>query len=380
MHTRGKATLVFFCTFFWSLTFARLALIEPTPCKAEDKHKADDEFRQSKFESDVFRDAFSEMSDASSFLQLSKTSKRADTLQAPWEPCFDYAKRAKEQKTTLTIVRTHNPSPGIVHRVAKFAEDLHAHPSVSLMLMTSQDDTGLVAPWTQEIDKKVKDIPNTMFHQIDRQHVVNEYPVWREMRKFNNRLAKEWRPSGWDTHTEYILLAAEQVRRSGKLHDDGYVWVFEDDVGICGNMSEFIAGYSDDPTDFIATRDLERASETWRQPWMHYSEGSEGFLNTYPISNRWRAFEMVERFSVRFLLHLDDLIRNKSISAHSEMFPATVCMNSKEFTCSTIKEKDFFEGKDFDDVSRVTREQWEEMCPSNQKCHSPPWIAHALKW
>lgn len=342
----------------------------------------------------VIRDDFSNSLDAASFLQISKMprhgkeeSKNEEHFQeqkkwvdSTWSSgCPDYTLPAKEQKSTLVLVRTHTPSKGMVDRMAKWAEDLHQHPHVALMLMNSVDDTGLQDPWRSQIDKKVKDIPYTMFHQTDSARVRKEFPVWVDTKYTHKErwiFGQVWKPTGWDTHTEFILLAVEQARRSGRLHDDGYVWVIEDDVGVCGNMSEFIASYGNDTSDFIATAGLEKAPWDWR----HYWEGSDEFAAKFEAGERWHAAEHVERFSVRFLMHLDDLIRNKRITAHSEMFAPTVCQNSKEFSCSLLEERNLFEPKYFEHAARVKQAAWEEICPSTQLCHSPPFLAHALKW
>lgn len=341
----------------------------------------------------IIGDESGEHADASSFLQVSKASthgskdlkrgvnvqKQGKWVDSSWGLCQDMAIAAKDPKSTLVVVRTHLPKKGIIDRMASWAKDLYHHPQLSMMLMTSVDDTHLNEPWRSQVDRRVKEIPKTIFHQTDMAHVMKEYPVWKET-NFTHRAPPikglVWRPSGWDTHIEFVLLAVQQARRSGQLHDDSYVWVIEDDIGVCGNMSEFIASYGDDPTDFIATAGMQKAPWDWR----HYWESSEAFVAKYPLGTHWHAAEHVERFSMRFLLHLDDLIRNHKVTAHSEMFPATVCKNSDKFTCSTLDKKNLFGPRYFEHVARVSEADWEKICPSTQLCHTPPMLAHSLKW
>lgn len=306
------------------------------------------------------------------------------TKQAPWDMyCQDFAPPIKDPKTTLAIVRTHKPTAAMLERIKTWAKDLNDHPKIALNLMTSIDDSGLMDPWRQQIDKSVQDIPHTMFHRTNTGLVRDEYPIWyHTMHKHTEPwvfpFGYEWHPSGWDTHMEFILQAVNQVRKTGQLHDDGYVWVFEDDVGICGNMSEFIAAHGNDTSDFIATAGLEYAPHDWR----HRNEGSDEFQIMYPPERRWHNGEQIERFSVRFLKHIDDLIRNKNVTAHSEMFPATVCVNEEKFKCSTLEEKHFMGTNRywFSHATRLEPKQWERICPTMQTCHTPAMMAHSLKW
>lgn len=332
-------------------------------------------------------DACHEIEDASSFLQISKSATHGFKHEARTVPdvqpakrtCKDFELPDKEyQKSTLVIVRTHIPSPGMLKRMTEFAEDLHAHPQVSMMLMTSIDDTDLASPWREQIDSNVSEIPHTIFHQTDVDQVTEEFPIWRKTEYTHmekNDFGHQWRPSGRDSHIEFILQAAKKIGKSGKLDDDGYVWVFEDDVGICGSMSEFIANYSYDNSDFIATHHMKKAAPAWR----HFEEASEHFREMYPPDNRYLAYEQVQRFSVRFLVYLNDLIGTRGVTAHSEMFPATVCQNSGEFQCSILNPEHFVDWA-FSEVSRIDEKDWNKICPSTQHCHTPPKLGHSLKW
>lgn len=280
------------------------------------------------------------------------------------------------------MVRTHQPKNGTIQRIEQWANDLVEHRGASLMLMTTVDNTSLQSYGLERIRDNVSVINRTMFHHTNKKEIEEEYPVWKEMEvthphdSFHPWLwGRTWRPTGWDTHTEFILSAFNQVRRSGLLPEDGYVWVFEDDIGICGSMSELIASYADDTTDFIATHSLNKAPKTWP----HYCEGSDAFLDMYPPKKRWHAAEHVTRFSVRFLLHLDAMIREHNVTSHSEMFPATVCMNSDLFKCSVMKREHFFPSAFLCGPCRINETRWEEICSSKKK-HSPPRVSHALKW
>lgn len=331
--------------------------------------------------------------DVNSFLQVSKTvtrggkvpdgvSQLVDDKQGDGVNWLPPKLAAAAAPPTLVLVRTYIPLTGMRQRIADWAEDLHRHQGSTLKLMTSLDETNLRDPWGAMIKQNLTRIPYTFFHQTQMKEIKKHYPVWEDMVVRHQDpwlLGKTWKPSGWDTHTEFVLLAAQEARRKGFLTDDnGYVWVFEDDLGICGSMSEMIAYYANNTADFIFSHSLHPLKERPKD-WPHYCEGSDAFLNMYPPEKRWYAAEHVVRFSLRFLSHLDALIREAKVTAHSEMFPPTVCMNSDVFTCATMSEKHFFPSRLSWHDTRINETTWEEACPHNQ-VHSPPRLAHALKW
>jgi len=272
------------------------------------------------------------------------------------------------QQSTLVVLRTHKPSPGMLQRMRQFAEDLHKHRWVSMRVMhiDSLDDTDLGG--SPDVVEDIRKIPHTALFRTNLSHVQKEYPVLKET---------GIHPNGRREHVGFLLQTVHHMRHTGQLLDDGYVWMVEDDVGVCGSLSELIASYGNDTSDFISSNGLHRSKPSWA----HINEASQAFLVTYPQDKRWNDLEFVERFSVRFLLHLEDLMRNRSIvSQWSEMFPATVCKNSEKFSCSSLKEWHHFNTY-WEWNTAVSEADWRELCPSGPHvCHSPPRLAHALKW
>merc|ERR1719230_30601 len=113
----------------------------------------------------------------------------------------------------------------------------------------------------------------------------------------------------------FMALSHLKQRASASFAEDTKVWILEDDVAVCGPLSNFITEYQQRNADHLSSHYVHVSL-----PWAHRDDVSRGFHNRYPLVSRWYSFQMVGRFSYKFLTHLESLNRAHNITAVSEMF------------------------------------------------------------
>lgn len=275
--------------------------------------------------------------------------------------------RQVPKRDTIVIVRAHEPTEAMIERWQSFEADLHEHiPAAEFVI--SLDTSGSEFA-NQTVQRVQKALPGAMLHTYDFSAVRRMYPVLQNMK---GRVV-----SGRYYHAECINMAMAFIQEHVALGAGAKVWVIEDDIGICGSLSNFINQYKKDNSDFIG---CPIGGNVARDHWLHADQGSPEFFRKYPFSKRWHRHEMVERFSVPLLDHLNDLSR-KRITALSEMFVATACINDG-FQCGQLqREHAIWEYTSCG--SRLSKVQWEAAKVKHQcsdKTGSIARYAHGLKW
>lgn len=132
--------------------------------------------------------------------------------------------------------------------------------------------------------------------------------------------------NGFSWHMEPLSLAAKYAfDRFGIAFD--YIWMLEDDVIICGGITKLLALHAGNSADLLGGMPGRMPSPGHVERWIHRDEGTQQFLERYPVSKRRHGFEQVIRFSRNLLDRLHELAYAEGVSAQSEMFPYTVALN-----------------------------------------------------
>ncbi|CAK0788044.1 unnamed protein product [Prorocentrum cordatum] len=207
--------------------------------------------------------------------------------------------------------------PGMLLRMHRFASEVSSGMPFAHFLV-SADDTGLAPEHQAQLD-----LPPSSVHRYVWDDVKEQYRVLRVLPgKFNQKVSARY------FHMEPILLAVAFAEKHTDLANDALVWVFEDDVFICGTLSGFVSQYAEDASDFLGYG-------RYKGSWVFWYWGSGPFLRRYAKVNRTVELEHVQRFSMRFVRHMASLCREQNFTAESEMFAPTVCQ-SEGFRCSSF--------------------------------------------
>ena len=123
--------------------------------------------------------------------------------------------------------------PGQLQRMAKYAKDISEHlPSAAMLFSIDTHD------FKNHTDLVRQALPQANLHTYD----------WRAVQKSFRLMPPEANAFEW--HAEPVILAVEYWRNKSKSIPD-YVWVLEDDILMCGNLSTFIASHHNDTSDFL---------------------------------------------------------------------------------------------------------------------------------
>jgi len=224
--------------------------------------------------------------------------------------------RPSIEKQTVVMVRTCNPQPGMLARIAKYEKDLQ-NKAPLVQLVVSMDRTNV-----DRIDDLRRTVgPNTLVHGFNwYDDVEPKYPV----------LASVADATGWNFHVEAISVAMQYVKQHAVIAKEAPVWVLEDDVFFCGSISDFISSYYADKSDLLSAS---------YKPFVDNWSMSAAFDFRFPYPSRVQSYEHVQRFSQRFLDYLGRESRDEEVTAMSEIFVPTECWNSitESFTCGTFK-------------------------------------------
>jgi hypothetical protein len=225
----------------------------------------------------------------------------------------------------VVLVRTFDPMPGMLERMRDIRDDLQMNaPNVQFALSI---DNRL-----QTAEHIKTAVPGVLAHEYTWEDVQKQWPVHMQGSSwFDNGNARGW-------HIPAILLARRYILQMGDISQNASFWVVEDDVFICkGSLSQFIALYEDVQSDVLT---MPYNNILLEEPgWVHREEATKAFLQRFGLSDRWMSWEQVQRFSQRFLDHVEKEV-DSNISSQSEMFVATECMNNRQkFNCAVFKKE-----------------------------------------
>jgi hypothetical protein len=108
-----------------------------------------------------------------------------------------------------------------------------------------------------------------------------------------------------------------------------FVWVMEDDVFVCGNLSDIVTAHASTYADIMSNGHFiinpNNGPPGHQRLWKPQVGASRAFAQRYKDDDIIVDFEFVQRFSWRLLEFFDRLIVNEHVTAESEMFAPTVC-------------------------------------------------------
>jgi len=264
--------------------------------------------------------------------------------------------------STVVIVRTHDPMPGMLERMKAWADDLHQNmPSV--LFAISIDTTGGFQNTVSQIKTAM---PDTLVHTYSWQDIVAAYPRISEIAdgsciKQGFRGIKHNMFSAYGFHTEAIVMATDFLRSSVPglaWNADTKVWVLEDDIFFCGSqptLTNFLGQYaSDDKDDLITAKFLGKIAPNTCNVHCH----SPAFGKRYSVHTTYISYEFVTRWSSPLLTHIKSLL-DEGIHGQSEKYGSTVCINDN-FHFAGIRSE--FIGKAFEWNSNENRSEAAKIC------------------
>jgi hypothetical protein len=235
----------------------------------------------------------------------------------------------REPPRTAILVRCHNPSRAMLHRMATWAKEATL---AGCSFLVSVDTTHPPGKFSASVLQRF--LPDSAcVHSYDEASLREAWPTlerdcgprldrvtfggkWREWGgrpccEEDKRIDKSVEPNtfAWCFHAEAINLCLQQTRTTESFD---YLWVLEDDVGVTGNLVEDIfAAYTDEPADLISSR--YEPAVCAHNPWMYTDCGSSEFLRCIPRDKRIKSAEHVQRFSRRLLDALRHLSSGRSL-------------------------------------------------------------------
>jgi len=267
-------------------------------------------------------------------------------------------------KSHIVMVRTHSPMPGMIRRMHEFSDDLKGHHDTHFIVSVDNLSVEILLPknqvhrYTFELAKDqfpgltraTRDLPNGSFPEV------------------TAILTNKWKPSGYNFHMEPVLLAADFARETVNVCRHAQYWVMEDDVFICGKLSQLIKYYDTKFADadlLDSGRHINNGLRSW---------GSREYQTLYPMKMRVMDEEHVMRFSSRLLDHIWRLGR-EGITAESEWF------------ASTVAKVDGFRHEAFDKIhigawsfdNRMNESSANELC-HKRRASQGPLLNHAGKF
>lgn len=242
-----------------------------------------------------------------------------------------------------------------------------------------------VSSWPEELALSVR------FHFYTRSDFLESYPVFVELLQSITipvipgggpylGSAFPLRDLGWGFHVEAINLWYQQLAGAVSANCTlkapreiySFVWVFEDDVGFSGKLSDLLQGYANDTSDLI-TKDYgspkPRIPGDWCWPreashapdgWVWYYTHSTSFRERLERlgASRLASAEHVQRFSLRFLDELHEWSKADAV-AWSEMSTPTVCQAVPGLRCRTFDKRDL--GSPFAYNGKVGAQEWADI-------------------
>jgi len=271
--------------------------------------------------------------------------------------------KSAQTMESVVVLRTANPMPGMLKRMQDVFSDLQANaPNVQF---TISIDTS--KPKAKAVPSLIrKTVPGASIHVYDWHDVKKSYPVHLDDRSDPHT---GW-ATAWSWHVEPILLARRHIMQNAKVAKNASWWIIEDDVFLCkGSLSQFLKLYDGVQSDLLVKQYI------YAKDWDLRDSGNKQFRDRFPESSRWCLNEQVQRYSARFLDHLEKEVVEANITAQSEMFVATECMNNADqFRCENFRSQDV--GVYAYNTRMMTQEAVEEVCENSTGLT----INHAAKY
>jgi hypothetical protein len=145
-------------------------------------------------------------------------------------------KLCKEKSDMLVMMRTWKPRNAALKRAAEIAADLYEGQlakadCASPYFMISNDVTGLAESLPQSA---LTSQCGWLHHTYTMDDIKDTYPAWNTVRYHSKDKPERWqRPNTWNSHVEPIAMAVRHAQEKGIVGQDGFVWLIEDDVGVC---------------------------------------------------------------------------------------------------------------------------------------------------
>eukprot|EP00416_Gambierdiscus_australes_P017649 CAMPEP_0171058010 /NCGR_PEP_ID=MMETSP0766_2-20121228/2199_1 /TAXON_ID=439317 /ORGANISM="Gambierdiscus australes, Strain CAWD 149" /LENGTH=359 /DNA_ID=CAMNT_0011513223 /DNA_START=50 /DNA_END=1129 /DNA_ORIENTATION=- len=285
---------------------------------------------------------------------------------------------SRTEQRVAFVVRTSIPSESMILRMVKYALELR--PEVDFWVSvdeTSEDAMDTALRIEDACHENGLAEGRVRIHRYCEADLEAAYPVLVELRgKLPNG---RWdvpgtygiRSMAWMFHVEAL---GHWFRHLDQACD--YVWVFEDDVGYSGNVSELVGAYKEDPHDLISGSMIYAPApprQRLTSGWYWYHTTSEAFNRRVPAELRFSTQEFVQRISFR-LLREADRWSSEGASAVSEMLLPTVALSSG-------MEVSFFHhdniGFQFNYKGQLEEQEWEEVQGSGESLGR---LYHPLKF
>lgn len=203
-------------------------------------------------------------------------------------------------------------------------------------------------------------------------HKYNEKMV---KKRFKGHLDYSFRPKYQFlrfSHVEAIVLFLEHSRLNSLNWET--LWVMEEDVGFSGDISKLLRFYREEPryrNADLLSEEFSIKNASW-SGWPFHSKAYRRMIQGMPI---YFSKEHIQRFSRRFVNTIADLL-DKNVSAQSEQFTPTMCMNLN-FSCVEFDRR-HISADSFSPKSRISRWTWENEMLKNPARKDK--LYHALKF
>jgi len=243
------------------------------------------------------------------------------TLLAPGLQALRIDSQPNEQPKQLVILRSYNPHAGMLHRMQLYFADIKETMPGSRFLI-SVDTT-----YMNRVSIIKQHLPDADIHIYDNSVTAEAYkgiPV-----------------NPWSWHQEPLNLAARYAIDHFGIDFD-YIWMMEDDVIICGGITNLMSLFAGNRADLLGGMPVNQNawSKNVAAIWPNVNEGTNQFLERYPVFKRRHGFEQMMRFSGKLMKRLHELAYAEGVSAQSEMFSYTVAHN-ENFTTDTGLEDNY---------------------------------------
>jgi len=174
----------------------------------------------------------------------------------------------------------------------------------------------------------------------------------------------------WGFHVEALILW--WVWSQKKMKKYKYIWVFEDDVGITGNIANLVKEYKEVNADILTDHAIPM-NEEWYWKDVH----TENFFTMIGGAGKICAREHVQRMSHKLMERLTTLCMKHQVHAWSEAFTSSVAHHASDLTVSGFHETTI--GDPYKWNGRVSEEDWSKIV-EEEEGELPPRLFHALKF
>jgi hypothetical protein len=250
---------------------------------------------------------------------------------------------------SLLIVRCHMPTVAAMKRILSWEADLRGS-CYDLVLSIDVTNGGT---HKQNVEKTLlTNSSNIEVHSYTSAEMLTEFPALRQAMQRMPPMWTQWATGGkdsckpslaWGFHIEAICLyTSKRSCRQAPCDVYDFVWVLEDDVGFTGNILNLLSAYQDNKADLITESCWP--SKRWdpfgavqsqgsEEGWCWHDTGSDSFLHAVSDHERFHTREHVQRFSTRYLRHLNSLSRHGML-AWSELSSITLCKHEPSLKCT----------------------------------------------